>query len=161
MEILAITTASVLSMFMNMTAVNNNSNHFLYNADMENGTVNTIYAYNREQGGKVLSAKTKYDYSYDGMNRVQTKTKYVFVGGKWKLDSKVNFTYEPDQTTVDFQAWNGKGFDEVSERTVYKTLGNDVLGINQYKWFTTGIKLIDSYMIIHSDMEALLAQTLR
>lgn len=160
MEILAITTASILSMFMNMSAVNDNSNNFVYNADVQNGTVHSIYAYTSSMDGKVLNAKTKYDYSYDAMNRVQCKTKYVCRCGEWVLDSKVNFTYHDEETSIDYQVWNGKDFDPVSERTVYQSLGNELLGVSQYKRGAEGIQLIDSYMLMNTNLDNLLAQGL-
>ena len=67
-----ITILTVLNMYINV--LNDCTSKFIYNADIENGKVNTMYVYERE--GNYITPKLYHQFSYDEHGRLTEKTTF-------------------------------------------------------------------------------------
>ncbi len=125
-----ITVFTVLSMYLNLS--NNANSDYCYNADMEDGIVNTIYVY--EKNAEYLTPTFSYHFCYDNNGRLAEKSVY-----KWDYASKayepyykLNFEYTGDGYELSHCSWskNNQKWNVSEEKMVYH-MDND-----QLRWVT-------------------------
>ena len=101
-----ITAATILSMYLS-SATNENA-MYCYNANIDNGRVNTMYVYNRD--GNYLTAKLAYNYEYDDQDRLVKKEvlRWNERRNEWVKDHCLELTYDIEGYEVSKRNWNRK-----------------------------------------------------
>ena len=114
-----ITIFTILSMYMN--TAESIDNRYCYNADIENGIVNTLYIY--EKSGDKLNQYLTYDFKYDEKGRLTEKT--INKWDCWKRaycpSKKIYMTYTSDGYELSLCLWNqsDKNWNPSSEKAIY------------------------------------------
>ncbi len=117
MELMTITAAAIMSMYM--SAAHSSNNDFRYNADIQDGRVKTQYVY-RETGNE-LTPRLRYDYAYDEHDRIASRTTYLWNGLDWQPAARWSYSYTPSGYAVELSRWNAvrRRFDGATAKTVY------------------------------------------
>ena len=114
-----ITAATILSMYL--SSAMNGSETYCYNADIENGRVNTMYVYDKD--GNYLTAKLAYTYEYDDQDRLVKKEvlRWNERRNEWVKDHCLELTYNMEGYEVSKHNWNRKNqnYDTAMEKAVY------------------------------------------
>jgi hypothetical protein len=125
-----ITAATILSMYL--SAAENNSSEYCYNADMENGKVTTMYVYQAD--GQTLSSKLAYNYSYDEQDRLVKKEvmRWNSVSNKWENDYCLDLTYGEDGYELSKCVWDkrSQAYLPTMEKAVYQYVADQVVAVN-------------------------------
>ena len=154
-----ITVATILIMYLN-ASVDNKSQYF-YNADIENGQVNTMYVYDRTFDG--LTPKLEYRYTYDEAERLTSKEAYAWneESGNWERSYKLDINYTTDGYEVERSNWDARShaYKAVSEKAVYHYEFSGLLSVNYLRRESDSgnYQLIDQMLIMNPKNELLLA----
>ena len=128
-----ITVTTIMSMYMNLTTDVENSK-FCYNADIENGRVNSIEVYDNH--GKYITASLKRLYTYDEQNRLVMREtlKWNKKSNSWEKHSCLAYTYDADGYTAEKRFWNetSNDYTKAEERNRYIIVMDNVLAVNSY-----------------------------
>ncbi|MGN0220706.1 MAG: DUF3836 domain-containing protein [Prevotella sp.] len=160
MVLMNVTAGMILSMFTQATQVTNGGD-YVYNADIEEGRLTTLYAYRSVEA--TLEKQSMSTYRYDGQDRLKEKTTYRWDADnlKWVPVKQLSFAYSDMLVTVDYARWNGdkNSFDAPEKRAEYMGFADTLLGVRMYQLEGKEGKghLIDSYVMMHSDFKNLLA----
>lgn len=145
-----ITTATIMAMYLN--AAGSANSQYAYNADIENGQVNTMYVMNKS--GNSLSGKLKYSYTYDAAGRLTAKTasRYNSLTGKYVPAFRLDFSYTADGYAVERCTWNS--------RTEYRHEMSNVMAVTSYEWSDAEGKMlaVDNMLVMTQADGYLLAE---
>jgi hypothetical protein len=136
-----ITNESVMKTYLD--AVQTENADYAYNADIENGILNTQYIYRKSQShrGKnactMLTPHVKHCYSYDAEGRLANRTTYFWntTAGDWQTTYRLDYSYQPGLSIVECSKWNAAAnrFASPSDRMVYEvTPGTDSGFVSSY-----------------------------
>lgn len=136
-----ITNESVMKTYLD--AVQTENADYAYNADIENGILNTQYIYRKSQShrGKkaytMLTPHVKHCYSYDAEGRLANRTTYFWntTTGDWQTTYRLDYSYQPGLSIVECSKWNAAAnrFASPSDRMVYEvTPGTDSGFVSSY-----------------------------
>lgn len=136
-----ITNESVMKTYLD--AVQTENADYAYNADIENGFLNTQYIYRKSQShrGKnactMLTPHVKHCYSYDAEGRLANRTTYFWntTAGDWQTTYRLDYSYQPGLSIVECSKWNAAAnrFASPSDRMVYEvTPGTDSGLVSSY-----------------------------
>lgn len=136
-----ITNESVMKTYLD--AVQTENADYAYNADIENGILNTQYIYRKSQShrGKnactMLTPHVKHCYSYDAEGRLANRTTYFWnaTTGDWQTTYRLDYSYQPGLSIVECSKWNAAAnrFASPSDRMVYEvTPGTDSGLVSSY-----------------------------
>jgi hypothetical protein len=150
-----ITAATILALYM--SPVSNNHSKFLYNADVENGRVNTMCVY--EKNDCKLNAKLQYKFTYDSQDRLTSKEAYRWNSKKqvWQKAYVYTYTYANNNIEIDQSMWNeeANSYNSPCEKSIYSTLSNGVMSVKTFK--TEGqdndLSLSDQYLLMGNEQE--------
>ena len=154
-----ITAATILSMYLS-TAMNENA-PYCYNADIENGRVNTMYVYNRD--GNYLTAKLAYNYEYDDQDRLVKKEvlRWNERRNEWENDYRLELTYNQEGYEVSKHNWNRKdqAYEPAMEKAVYHYEFSQVMSVNYLRRHkaANGFESIDRMLVMNPTDDILLA----
>ena len=154
-----ITAATILSMYLS-SATNENAT-YCYNADIDNGRVNTMYVYNRD--GSYLTAKLAYNYEYDDQDRLVKKEvmRWNAVRNEWVKDHCLELTYDVEGYEVSKRNWNDKdqAYEPAIEKAVYHYEFSQVMSVNYLRRQTTnnGFESVDQMLVMNPAEDILLA----
>lgn len=125
-----ITIFTVLSMYMNV--ITNAESKYFYNADINDGVVETIYVFN--QNGAGLQEKLACHYDYDEQGRLTEKTvcRWEPYTRQYVPDYKLRLTYNDDCYELARCEWstrneNWKPFDE---KVIYQSINGKLQSVN-------------------------------
>ena len=129
-----ITAATVLTMYFN--AINSNDVNYLYNADMEDGIVNKIEVYERNDN-KQMEQKMEYCYKYDEQGRLADKEMLSWDEAKqqWTKSSRLTYRYFKNGYNVEVSYWNNdkQSYDLPAEVTLYRSQAPNLTTVKTYK----------------------------
>jgi hypothetical protein len=129
-----ITAATVLTMYFN--AINSNDVNYLYNADMEDGVVNKIEVYERNDN-KQMEQKMEYCYKYDEQGRLADKEMLSWDEAKqqWTKSSRLTYRYFKNGYNVEVSYWNNakQAYDLPAEVTLYRSQAPNLTTVRTYK----------------------------
>ena len=157
-----ITAATILSMYLS-TATNENA-MYCYNANIDNGRVNTMYVYNRD--GNYLTAKLAYNYEYDDQDRLVKKEvlRWNERRNEWVKDHCLELTYDIEGYEVSKRNWNRKdqAYELAKEKAVYHYEFSQVMSVNYLRRHTTekGFESVDRMLVMNPAEDILLATAL-
>lgn len=100
-----ITVATVVTMYMN--AVNSTDANYMYNGEMEDGVVNKIEVYERNDNQQ-MEQKMEYCYYYDEQGRLADKEMLSWDEAKksWTKSSRLTYKYYKNGYNVEVSHWN-------------------------------------------------------
>lgn len=154
-----ITAATILSMYL--SSAMNGSETYCYNADIENGRVNTMYVYDKD--GNYLTAKLAYTYEYDDQDRLVKKEvlRWNERRNEWVKDHCLELTYNMEGYEVSKHNWNRKNqnYDTAMEKAVYHYEFSQVMSVNYLRRHkaASGFETIDSMLVMNPTDDILLA----
>ena len=157
-----ITAATILSMYLS-TATNENA-MYCYNADIDNGRVNTMYVYNRD--GNYLTAKLAYNYEYDDQDRLVKKEvlRWNERRNEWVKDHCLELTYDIEGYEVSKRNWNRKdqAYEPAKEKAAYHYEFSQVMSVNYLRRHTTekDFESVDKMLVMNPAEDILLATAL-
>ena len=157
-----ITAATILSMYLS-TATNENA-MYCYNANIENGRVNTMYVYNRD--GNYLTAKLAYNYEYDDQDRLVKKEvlRWNERRNEWVKDHCLELTYDIEGYEVSKRNWNRKdqAYELAKEKAVYHYEFSQVMSVNYLRRHATekDFESVDQMLVMNPAEDILLATAL-
>ena len=129
-----ITVATVMTMYMN--AVNSNEANYMYNGDMEDGVVNKIEVYERNDKQQ-MEQKMEYFYYYDEQGRLADKEMLAWDETKqdWTKSSRLTYKYYKNGYNVEVSHWNTEKqqYDLPSEVTLYRSQAPNLTTVKTYK----------------------------
>lgn len=128
-----ITAATIATMFFNVA--NSTTGDYAYNAEMNEGRVESLCVMNRD--GKFLNNKLRYIYSYDELDRLVQKTAMIWNERKmtWEPEYRLDMAYDFEGYSVERREWNRKtgSYGEASERMEYEMILTQVMSVTKYK----------------------------
>ena len=150
-----ITTATVLTMYLN--AINSNDVNYLYNGDMEDGVVNKIEVYERNDNQQ-MEQKMEYCYFYDEQGRLADKEMLSWDAAKkeWTKSSRLTYKYYKNGYNVEVSRWNSEKqkYDLPSEVTLYRSQAPNLTTVRTYKMNDTQDNMyLSSSMVIMEPIE--------
>lgn len=154
-----ITAATILSMYLS-TATNENA-MYCYNANIDNGRVNTMYVYNRD--GNYLTAKLAYNYEYDDQDRLVKKEvlRWNERRNEWENDYCLELTYNQEGYEVSKRNWNRKdqAYELAKEKAVYHYEFSQVMSVNYLRRHATekDFESVDQMLVMNPADDILLA----
>ena len=154
-----ITAATILSMYLS-TATNENA-MYCYNANIDNGRVNTMYVYNRD--GNYLTAKLAYNYEYDDQDRLVKKEvlRWNERRNEWVKDHCLELTYDIEGYEVSKRNWNRKdqAYEPAKEKAVYHYEFSQVMSVNYLRRHATekDFESVDKMLVMNPAEDILLA----
>ena len=154
-----ITAATILSMYLS-TATNENA-MYCYNANIDNGRVNTMYVYNRD--GNYLTAKLAYNYEYDDQDRLVKKEvlRWNERRNEWVKDHCLELTYDIEGYEVSKRNWNRKdqAYELAKEKAVYHYEFSQVMSVNYLRRHATekDFESVDKMLVMNPAEDILLA----
>jgi hypothetical protein len=157
-----ITAATILSMYLS-SAMNENAT-YCYNANIDNGRVNTMYVYNRD--GNYLTAKLAYTYEYDDQDRLVKKEvmRWDAVRNEWVKDHCLELTYDVEGYEVSKRNWNRKdqAYEPAKEKAVYHYEFSQVMSVNYLRRqaIENGFESVDKMLVMNPAEDILLATAL-
>ena len=129
-----ITAATVLTMYFN--AINSNDVNYLYNADMEDGTVNKIEVYQKNDQQQ-MTQKMEYCYEYDEQGRLSNKEMLSWneATQSWAKDSRLTYKYYKNGYNVEVSYWNQEtqAYDLPVAVTLYRSQAPNLTTVRTYK----------------------------
>ena len=157
-----ITAATILSMYLS-SAMNENAT-YCYNANIDNGRVNTMYVYNRD--GNYLTAKLAYNYEYDDQDRLVKKEvlRWNERRNEWVKDHCLELTYDIEGYEVSKRNWNRKdqAYELAKEKAVYHYEFSQVMSVNYLRRqaIENGFESVDKMLVMNPAEDILLATAL-
>ena len=154
-----ITAATILSMYLS-TATNENA-MYCYNANIDNGRVNTMYVYNRD--GNYLTAKLAYNYEYDDQDRLVKKEvlRWNERRNEWVKDHCLELTYDIEGYEVSKRNWKRKdqAYEPAKEKAVYHYEFSQVMSVNYLRRHATekDFESVDQMLVMNPAEDILLA----
>ena len=154
-----ITAATILSMYLS-SATNENA-MYCYNANIDNGRVNTMYVYNRD--GNYLTAKLAYNYEYDDQDRLVKKEvlRWNERRNEWVKDHCLELTYDIEGYEVSKRNWNRKdqAYELAKEKAVYHYEFSQVMSVNYLRRHATekDFESVDKMLVMNPAEDILLA----
>ncbi len=125
-----ITIFTILSMYMN--AAQSSDNKYYYNADIENGIVNTLYVY--EKQGEGLNQYLAYDFKYDEQGRLVEKTvnKWDCTEKAYLPSLKLSTTYMNDNYELTLSYWDKQdlAWGPSIEKVIYQYDNGQLSGVS-------------------------------
>lgn len=129
-----ITAATVLTMYFN--AINSNDVNYMYNGDMEDGVVNKIELYERNDQQQ-MTQKMEYCYEYDAEGRLTNKEMLSWdeANKQWTKNSRLTYKYYKNGYNVEVSYWNKEmqAYDLPSEVTLYRSQAPSLTSVKTYK----------------------------
>ena len=129
-----ITAATVLTMYFN--AINSNDVNYMYNGDMEDGVVNKIEVYERNDQQQ-MTQKMEYCYEYDAEERLTNKEMLSWdeANKQWTKNSRLTYKYYKNGYNVEVSYWNKEmqAYDLPSEVTLYRSQAPSLTSVKTYK----------------------------
>ena len=129
-----ITAATVLTMYFN--AINSNDVNYMYNGDMEDGVVNKIEVYERNDQQQ-MTQKMEYCYEYDAEGRLTNKEMLSWdeANKQWTKNSRLTYKYYKNGYNVEVSYWNKEmqAYDLPSEVTLYRSQAPSLTSEKTYK----------------------------
>ncbi|MBO4719819.1 MAG: DUF3836 domain-containing protein [Prevotella sp.] len=129
-----ITAATVLTMYFN--AINSNDVNYMYNGDMEDGIVNKIEVYERNDNQQ-MEQKMEYCYEYDEQGRLTNKEMLTWDEAKkeWAKSSRLTYKYYKNGYNVEVSYWNAdkQQYDLPTEVTLYRSQAPSLTTVKTYK----------------------------
>ena len=129
-----ITAATVLTMYFN--AINSNDVNFMYNGDMEDGIVNKIEVYERNDNQQ-MEQKMEYCYEYDEQGRLTNKEMLTWdeATQSWAKSSRLTYKYFKNGYNVEVSYWNAEKqqYDLPAEVTLYRSMAPSLTTVKTYK----------------------------
>ena len=129
-----ITAATVLTMYFN--AINSNDVNYMYNGDMEDGVVNKIEVYERNDQQQ-MTQKMEYCYEYDAEGRLTNKEMLSWdeANKQWTKNSRLIYKYYKNGYNVEVSYWNKEmqAYDLPSEVTLYRSQAPSLTSVKTYK----------------------------
>ena len=156
-----ITAATVLTMYFN--AVNSNEANYMYNGDMEDGVVNKIEVYERNDRQQ-MEQKMEYCYAYDEQGRLQDKETLSWDEAKqqWTKSSRLTYKYYKNGYNVEVSYWNAnkQQYELPTEVTLYRSKAPNLTTVKTYRMNETQDDMyLTSSMIVMEPLDSrLLAQ---
>lgn len=116
---------------------------FAYSAETsEDGIVTAKTVYRKSVCGKYLSPTLKYNYVYDGEQRLAQKEvlKWNGVTGEWDKSHILNYMYDENGYAIEYAVWNSgkKKYADVVAKQTYNEGIDGALYIALYKWDDSG-----------------------
>ena len=119
MELLTLTAAAIMSMYMN--AAQNTKSDYCYNAEIENGRVTTQYVY--RETPKALTPHRRHGYEYDEQGRLTARTTYGWntTTDEWQPVCRWLYSYTAAGYSVEIAYWDARHarFAEPTSKSVY------------------------------------------
>ena len=155
-----ITIATVLNMYLG--SVQSNNVNYCYNADIENGTVKSMYVY--DTSNESIANKLRYEFSYDNEGRLTEKKAY-----KWNAlqrECRPYYRLQFDYTCVGYEVayskWDkaGNDWNEAMEKSIYTFEMDNLVSVNhmrrssEHKEFRT----VDSVLMLNPTNDIILAE---
>ena len=129
-----ITAATVLTMYFN--AINSNDVNYMYNGDMEDGKVNKIEVFEKNENQQ-MEQKMEYCYYYDEQGRLADKEMLSWDEAKkeWVKSSRLTYKYYKNGYNVEVSHWNNQKqqYDLPSEVTLYRSQAPNLTTVKTYK----------------------------
>ena len=129
-----ITAATVLTMYFN--AINSNDVNYMYNGDMEDGKVNKIEVFEKNENQQ-MEQKMEYCYYYDEQGRLTDKEMLSWDEAKkeWTKSSRLTYKYYKNGYNVEVSHWNNQKqqYDLPSEVTLYRSQAPNLTTVKTYK----------------------------
>ena len=129
-----ITAATVLTMYFN--AINSNDVNYMYNGDMEDGVVNKIEVYEKNDQQQ-MTQKMEYCYEYDAEGRLTNKEMLSWdeANKQWTKNSRLTYKYYKNGYNVEVSYWNKEmqAYDLPSEVTLYRSQAPSLTSVKTYK----------------------------
>ena len=129
-----ITAATVLTMYFN--AINSNDVNYMYNGDMEDGKVNKIEVFEKNENQQ-MEQKMEYCYYYDEQGRLTDKEMLSWDEAKkeWTKSSRLTYKYYKNGYNVEVSHWNSQKqqYDLPSEVTLYRSQAPNLTTVKTYK----------------------------
>lgn len=128
-----ITAATVLSMYMNLSAGTDAG--YCYNADIDGGQLNTLCVYDKHDNS--LSKKLQVNFLYDAAGRLVSKEtlKWSCRDNAWRPAERYTYAYAADSYTVEVSRWDKMAgrYGEAGERMRYTLLMDNVVAVDTYR----------------------------
>ena len=132
MDLITITAATVFSMYLNASKTSG----YYYNADIQNDKIFSLTVY--KENGDLLTGKLKYEYAYDGQDRMTAKkvSRWSTHYNKWIRCYSLNYNYTNTGYDIERMKWNDhdQAYNEPIDKAVYSMFINNVTSVAQYKW---------------------------
>ena len=129
-----ITVATVLTMYFN--AINSNDVNYMYNGDIEDGKVNKIEVYERNDIQQ-MEQKMEYCYEYDEQGRLTNKEMLTWdeANKQWAKSSRLTYKYYKNGYNVEVSYWNAdkQQYDLPTEVTLYRSQAPSLTTVKTYK----------------------------
>ena len=129
-----ITAATVLTMYLN--AIGSNDVNYMYNGDLEDGTVNKIEVY-KKNDQQQMTQKMEYCYEYDEQGRLSNKEMLSWneATQSWAKDSRLTYKYYKNGYNVEVSYWNQEtqAYDLPVEVTLYRSQAPNLTTVRTYK----------------------------
>ena len=129
-----ITVATVLTMYFN--AINSNDVNYMYNGDIEDGKVNKIEVYERNDNQQ-MEQKMEYCYAYDEQGRLQEKETLNWdeATKQWTKSSRLTYKYYKNGYNVEMSYWNAdlQQYDLPTEVTLFRSMAPNLTTVKTYK----------------------------
>ena len=129
-----ITAATVLTMYFN--AINSNDVNYMYNGDIEDGKVNKIEVYERNDIQQ-MEQKMEYCYEYDEQGRLTNKEMLTWdeANKQWAKSSRLTYKYYKNGYNVEVSYWNAdkQQYDLPTEVTLYRSQAPSLTTVKTYK----------------------------
>ena len=151
-----ITAATVLTMYF--TAINSNDVNYMYNGDIEDGKVNKIEVYERNDNQQ-MEQKMEYCYAYDEQGRLQDKEilNWDEATQQWKKSSRLTYKYYKNGYNVEVSHWNEEKqqYDLPQEVTLYRTKAPSLTTVKTYKMNETQDNMfLTSSMVVMEPLDS-------
>lgn len=116
---------------------------FAYNAETsEDGIVTAKAVYRKSVCGKYLSPTLKYNYVYDGEQRLAQKEvlRWNNITGEWERSHILNYLYDDKGYTIEYIVWNSgkQEYADVVAKQTYNEGIDGTLYIALYRWDDSG-----------------------
>ena len=152
-----ITAATVATMFFN--SATSESNNYFYNAQMEDGKVETLSVMKNDCN--MLTNKLQYRFVYDSQDRLSVKEALLWNerSMRWEPDYRLDYAYAEDGFSVSMRKWNKKKdeYGEVTEKMDYAMVLDNVMAINHYECVKGETMELKSNMLVMNPDERLLS----
>ncbi len=155
-----ITVATVLTMYFN--AISSTDSNYMYNADMEDGRVNSIEVYEKTPN-QSLTQKMEYRYAYDEQGRLKTKEvlRWDTTRQTWTENTRLSYKYYSNGYNVEISKWNAAkaAYEIPSEVTLYREVAPSLTSVRTFRMNETqdNMYLADRMIVMETVDSRLLA----
>ena len=157
-----ITIATVLNLYLG--SIESTNVNYCYNADIENGTVKTMYVY--DTSNDVIANKLCYAFDYDAEGRLTEKTAYRWSAQKndYVPAYRLMFSYNSLGYEVSHSKWNKTTdtWNDVMEKSVYSFEMDNLVSVNHMrrKNATQEFRTVDNVLMLNPTNDFILAENL-